>query len=102
MLTIKSSQQIDLIFKNGKSINLPFLNIVYYDDKQNKLNGNVAFIAGKKYGNAVWRNKSKRIMRGLYNNIKTKYKILLIAKPGIIEYDKKKMKEEFTECIKKL
>ena len=51
MQTIKSSKDIDLIFKNGEKINFPFLNLILY--KTNSINGNVAFIAGKKNGNAV-------------------------------------------------
>lgn len=88
METIKSSKEIDLIFQNGKKIYLPFLNIIIYNDKLNKIKGNVAFIAGKKNGNAVWRNKSKRRLREIYKNLKIKkeYKILLIANKEINEW----------------
>ena len=88
METIKSSKEIDLIFKNGKKIYLPFLNIIVYKDIDNIINGNVAFIAGKKNGNAVWRNKSKRRLREIYRNLKIKkeYKILLIANKELNEW----------------
>ncbi|MDO5426875.1 MAG: ribonuclease P protein component [Coriobacteriia bacterium] len=51
METIKSSKEIDLIFKNGEKINLPFLSLYFY--KSENIKGEVAFIAGKKNGNAV-------------------------------------------------
>lgn len=89
METIKSSKEIDLIFKNGEKINLPFLTYIIFEDNKNLVKGNVAFIAGKKNGNAVWRNKSKRRLKEIYKylNIKKKYKILLIANRKTIEED---------------
>ena len=83
METIKSSKEIDLIFKNGEKINLPFLNLYFY--KSEEIKGEVAFIAGKKNGNAVWRNSSKRRLREIYKelNINKEYKTLLIANKKI-------------------
>ena len=69
----------------SKSFNLQFL-------KDADLNDNifVGFIATKKLGNAVIRNKAKRIMRELARKVITKYgKInsyyVLIAKSSIFE-----------------
>ena len=92
MGTIKSSKEIDLIFRNGERINLPFLSL--YFCKNEKIKGEVAFIAGKKNGNAVWRNKSKRRLREIYKklNIDKEYKTLLIA-------NKKTLKEEFETIV---
>ena len=39
--------------------------IIIRTKEQHDFNGRVAFIAGKKLGNAVWRNKAKRRMRAL-------------------------------------
>ena len=39
--------------------------IVYQGDTQHGPSGRVAFIAGKKNGNAVWRNSAKRRMRAV-------------------------------------
>ena len=39
--------------------------IVARSTEQHDRNGRVAFIAGKKLGNAVWRNRAKRRMRAL-------------------------------------
>ena len=94
METIKSSKEIDLIFKNGEKENLPFLTCVFYKDNDNRIQGNVAFLAGKKNGNAVWRNKSKRRLREIYKilEIKNEYKTLLIA-------NKKTLEEDFNKII---
>ncbi len=62
--TIKSSSEISYIFSNGKRYNTYAITIlVLKHSKQHGLNGRVAFIAGKKNGNAVWRNAAKRRMR---------------------------------------
>lgn len=68
MDTIKSSAEISEIFSQGKRVNTPYLTIIYRsrncgNHEQHDLEGRVAFIAGKKLGNAVWRASAKRRMR---------------------------------------
>lgn len=43
--------------------------MVLREDSQHGPGGRVAFIAGKKHGNAVWRNKAKRRMRAICYDI---------------------------------
>lgn len=67
---IKSSTEISNVFAQGKRYNAPFLTIlVYENDEQHGLKGRVAFVAGKKNGNAVWRNRAKRRMRALCRDL---------------------------------
>lgn len=103
METIKSNKDIDVIFKNGKKIYLPFLNIIFLKDEEQKIKGKVAFIAGKKNGNAVWRNKSKRKLREIYRELKIKeeYKTLLIANKEINEWKFIDIMEKVKEETKK-
>ena len=95
--TIKSNKEIDLIFKNGEKLNFPFLNLILYKDNKQQINGKVAFLAGKKNGNAVWRNKSKRILREVYKqlNINNDYKCLLIANKNLLN-------EKFETIVKEV
>ena len=101
MQTIKSSKDIDLIFKNGEKINFPFLNLIVC--KNNSINGDIAFIAGKKNGNAVWRNRSKRKLREVYKKLKfnEEFKVLLIANKKINEYKLNEMVKDIEEKAKK-
>lgn len=49
--------------------------------------GRVAFIAGKKNGNAVWRNAAKRRMRALCSELKgpwSGFDIIFLAKRGVL------------------
>lgn len=63
METIKSREDISDLFSNGKRLRTPYLTLIVLPVKQHGPQGRVAFIAGKKSGNAVWRNRAKRRMR---------------------------------------
>lgn len=68
--TIKSSTEISYLFSHGKRHATPVLTmIVYKRDTQHGPSGRVVFIAGKKNGNAVWRNSAKRRMRAVCHDI---------------------------------
>ena len=64
MDTIKSSDQISEVFNLGVRFSGGEIRIVVKQtDDQRDPRGRVAFIAGKKLGNAVVRNRSKRVLR---------------------------------------
>lgn len=68
--TIKSSAEISHIFSQGKRYDSSVLTIlVLRDVKQHGRLGRVAFVAGKKNGNAVWRNTAKRRMRAVCHEL---------------------------------
>lgn len=70
METIKSSSEISALFKQGKRFTTPYLTVlVLKDEEQHDQSGRVVFIAGKKQGNAVWRNRAKRRMRAAFEEI---------------------------------
>lgn len=62
---IKSSTEISNLFSQGRRIHTHYFTIIVtpHNDRANNSSGRVAFIAGKKLGNAVWRNGAKRRMR---------------------------------------
>lgn len=74
METITSSAEISQLFSSGKRLKTPYITFIvgeqtseHYrsNDEQHDHHGRVAFIAGKKLGNAVWRNSAKRRLRAL-------------------------------------
>lgn len=89
MNTIKSSEDISYIFSEGRRIGTPgFSLIVLRNNQLHDLNGRVAFIAGKKLGNAVWRNKAKRKMRALCYQLGGEvpsYDVIFLARKKINE-----------------
>jgi ribonuclease P protein component len=64
MRTIKSTREIDTLFKEGRRASSPLLTALSrpIDDRRGPA-GRVAFIAGKKLGGAVVRNRCKRVLR---------------------------------------
>lgn len=68
--TIKSSTEVSYVFTHGRRLNTPFVTcIVLHHEKQHGQTGRVAFVAGKKLGNAVWRNRAKRRMRAVCRDL---------------------------------
>ena len=64
MSTIKSSREIDAIFRTATRVAHPLLIALIAQTPEGRgPSGRVAFIAGKKLGNAVLRNRCRRVMR---------------------------------------
>ncbi len=86
------------IFIRSKNMNIQRLSD---QDLNNKIG--VGYTATKKIGNAVKRNKAKRIMRELAKKILIKGKIntyfVLIAKPSILEANFIDLLEELEQSI---
>lgn len=88
---IKSSAEISEMFSQGKRLSTPFLTMIYTSGKtegavQHDLRGRVAFIAGKKNGNAVWRNSAKRRMRAICRDLQgpwAGYDVIFLAKSSV-------------------
>ncbi|MEA3497945.1 MAG: ribonuclease P protein component [Campylobacterota bacterium] len=65
----------------------------------------VAFVSSKKVGNAVYRAKSRRLLRALVlekENQLTNGKYIFVAKNDIFERDFKTLQKDFKYAIKKL
>ena len=86
--TIRSSVDVSRLFSQGKRFSTPFATVLVLkrsEQHDHDLHGRVAFIAGKKLGNAVVRNRSKRVMREVAreNGLPVEgYDILLMATPA--------------------
>lgn len=84
---IKSSTEISALFNSGQRFNTPYFTlIVSSDEKQHDHHGRAAFVAGKKNGNAVWRNRAKRRMRAVCRETDGPYEgyeVVFLAKRNI-------------------
>lgn len=66
MKTIKSSEEISAILKQGTFFKAPYFFLIVHGSQHiGCTQARVAYIAGKKNGNAVWRNAAKRRLRSL-------------------------------------
>ena len=103
--TIKSSAQISLIFTQGRRIHTPYLTlIVLRREKQHDPCGRVAFLAGKKFGNAVWRNRAKRRMREICRALNGPWyglDVIFLAKSNIMDISYSKVLAVCVKAVKK-
>ena len=59
--TIKSKKEFGEVFHNGKRVASRLVRITVL--KHSTLKGRIAFVAPKRFGNAVYRNRCKRVLR---------------------------------------
>ena len=94
---------------NGRKISNTYSTIFYkkISSKSNKLL-NVSFVAKKKIGNAVKRNKIKRRLRNIMNdaietiNMNLNYSYLFIAKKNIYDANYKMLKHSILKDLTKV
>ena len=83
---------------------------IFYGILNNKdiKNLNISFVAKKKIGNAVKRNKIKRRLRNITNeavkniSINYNYSFLVIAKPSMLNNEYKNIKETLFQDLEKI
>ena len=83
---------------------------IFYGILNNKNinNLNISFVAKKKLGNAVKRNKIKRRLKNIINEaiknmtIKCNYSYLVIAKPTMLNNEYKNIKETLFQSLKEI
>ena len=84
-LTLRKQSDFSRVYKQGKSKGCRFAVILY---RRNGLKyTRTAFVASKKVGNSVERNRSRRLMRAAYRsvetNVKSGYDIIFVARAAI-------------------
>ena len=89
MSTIKSSREIDTIFRDAKRVAQSLLIVLVGRTPEGRgRSGRVAFIAGKKLGGAVLRNRNRRVLRGSVRRVGgpwSGWDVVLIARTGTAE-----------------
>jgi len=108
ILALSKNEEFKNLLKKKKTTN-KYVTIFFgqLDNKNNK-KLNISFVAKKKLGNAVKRNKIKRRLRDIMNDafkkisIKLNYSYLVIAKPTMLNNDFKDIKETLFEEFSKI
>ena len=99
IFTIKKRSIFEKIRENGQFLKGDNINLQILDDQYLNNTIGIGYTATKRIGNAVKRNKAKRIMRELAKKIirkdKTNIYYVLIAKPSLLD-------TSFEELIKEL
>lgn len=81
MKTIKSKRDFEAVFKGGRRINHPLVRVTVLPGEEG-VSSKVAFVAAKRLGNAVYRNRCKRILRAAVqqsNLPPTGYEVILFS-----------------------
>ena len=84
-LTLRKQSDFSRVYKQGKSRGSRFAVILY---RRNGLKfTRTAFVASKKVGNSVQRNRARRLMRAAFRavepNVKSGYDIIFVARAAI-------------------
>ncbi len=81
--SITSSDEIGRLLRSAHRVGAPSVSLYYQTTSKDASSpGRVAYIAGRKLGNAVWRNRSKRLLRAALRTAggpRPGYDLLLVA-----------------------
>jgi len=108
ILALSKNEEFKFLLKKKKTSN-KYVTIFFGQlDKKNKKKLNISFVAKKKLGNAIKRNKIKRRLRNIMNeafkriSIKLNYSYLVIAKPTMLNNEFKDIKETIFQEFSKI
>lgn len=105
MITIKSSREIDHVFRTGRRQADPLvIALVAPTPPGRDRFGRVAFIAGKKLGGAVTRNRAKRLLRAAARAAGAPWEghdVLLIARADTLKYSSSLLEGAIVRTLKK-
>ena len=101
---IKSDDHFNIVINSGKKyVSTSF--VLYLHPKEFS-DAKIGFIASKKLGNAVTRNKSKRKLKELARHfqyhIHKQYDVLLIARYNVINTSTSDLSNEFITCLQEM
>ena len=108
ILALSKNEEFKTLLKKNKISNKYVT--IFFGHLENKKNNklNISFVAKKKIGNAVKRNKIKRRLRNIINqavkeiSIKFDFSYLVIAKSTMLNNDFKIIKETLFQEFKKI
>ena len=108
ILALSKNEEFKNLLK-GKKISNKYVTIFFGQLKNKNINKlNISFVAKKKIGNAVKRNKIKRRLRNITNEavkkvaIKFGYSYLVIAKPTMLNNEYTNIKETIIQNFEKI
>ncbi len=108
ILALSKNEEFKNLLKKKKNSN-KYVTIFFGKlDNKNNNKFNISFVTKKKLGNAVKRNKIKRRLRNIMNDLIKKlsinlgYSYLVIAKPTMLNTEFKDIKETLFQEFKKI
>ena len=108
IVALSKNEEFKTLLKKNKISNKYVTIFFGILDNKNNNKLNISFVAKKKIGNAVKRNKIKRRLRNIMNDairktsIKLHYSYLVIAKPTVLNNEFNNIKESLFQDFKKI
>ena len=104
LLALSNNEEFRILLKSKKTTNKYVTIFFGHLNNKSKNNLNISFVAKKKIGNAVRRNKIKNIMNDAFKkvSINLSYSYLVIAKSTMLNNEFKKIKETLFLEFKKI
>ena len=100
---LRNKEDFSRIYKKGKSIG--DRSIVLFYRKNNLEYNRIAFLASKKVGNSVRRNRARRLMRESYrflkDSLKDGYDIIFIARNSINDRKAQEVDRSMRNAVRK-
>jgi ribonuclease P protein component len=100
---LRRKKDFDTIYNKGKSFGERY--VVLFIKKNNLPYNRIAFLASKKVGNSVKRNRARRLMRESFREIKENiaegYDIVFVARKTINDLKCRDVKISLTAAVKK-
>jgi ribonuclease P protein component len=99
--TLKNRRQFDLVYSQGRKRKARALVLFHLDDAPDQ---QVAFVASRKVGGAVQRNRAKRLMRAAFRHVASTQEMpagwfVLIARSGILELKSDAVAQELRDLL---
>lgn len=104
MKTIKSRQDFEHVFSQGRRFNHPLIRVTICESVGEGDSGRVAFVGAKRLGCAVVRNRSKRVMREAARSCGfpvAGYDIILFATPKTRDSSPQEMDKALHSLMKR-
>lgn len=102
--TIKSKEDIERLFQSGRRSSSSSMTVIALENPSYMI-GRCAFIAGKKLGNAPFRNRCKRVLREAARAIHApfpKYDVIFMARKPAAAKGQARIEEEMKNLLNKL
>ena len=99
--TLRRARDFELVYSRGRKILSPTLVLFHLADAPDL---KVAFVASRKVGGAVQRNRAKRVMRAAFAGVEISMRpipgwIVLVARRGILHSKSTAVREELVRML---
>lgn len=102
MQTIRSSREIDAMFRTAHKVDHQLLMLLFSPSAHGATQGRVCFVAGRRLGTAVARNRMKRVLReGLRRagGPPADHDIVLVARRGLAQASAREVDEAMRSVL---